>query len=193
MAIIGYARVSTVEQEAGFNDQLAQLEAAGCEKIFSERVSSVAQRDKLEQAIEYVREGDTFVVTKLDRLARSISHFTKILDSLERKKVGLKILSLNIDTSTPTGKMLMGIVSSIAEWEREMMLERQKIGIEAAKRLGKYKGRQPLPDAVRASVLADFEAGCSGAQTAKKHGISARTAFSIKAAAKSASEQKTNI
>ena len=85
MAVIGYARTSTLHQDAGLDAQLRQLEALGCDKVFSEQVSSVADRARLAAALEYVREGDTLVVTKLDRLARSVAHLVEIVGALERR------------------------------------------------------------------------------------------------------------
>ena len=103
--IVGYARTSTIEQEAGFEAQLKQLKAAGCEKVFSEQVSAVAAtREQFEAALDFVREGDSFIVTKLDRLARSVPHLCEIGARLEAKGVALKVLDQAIDTSTPTGQ-----------------------------------------------------------------------------------------
>jgi DNA invertase Pin-like site-specific DNA recombinase len=99
--IVGYARTSTVEQVAGFEAQLKELEAAGCEKVFQEQVSSVTTRAQLQAAMEFIREGDVFVVTKLDRLARSVMDLMTILQSLDRKKAALRILNMGIDTQTP--------------------------------------------------------------------------------------------
>ena len=99
--IIGYARTSSKHQEAGLEDQIDQLRKVGCEKIFSEQVSSVAQRDELDRALDFAREGDTFVVTKLDRLARSVANFLEIQKFLAEKSVNLRILDLNLNTSTP--------------------------------------------------------------------------------------------
>src|SRR6476660_4272876 len=96
---IGYARSSTVDQEAGFQAQIKSLKTADCEKVFAERVSSTAQREQLEAALEYAREGDTLVVTKLDRLARSVSHLVPIDEKLRAKDVALKVLDQAIDTS----------------------------------------------------------------------------------------------
>jgi DNA invertase Pin-like site-specific DNA recombinase len=143
--IIGYARTSTLDQTYGLAAQKRDLEAAGCEKVFHEQVSSVDKggRPELVRALEYVREGDVFVVTKLDRLARSMADLIKHKDTLEAKGVTLKILNLNIDTATPTGKLMMNLLGSIAEFEREIMLERQREGIASAKADGKYKGRAP--------------------------------------------------
>ena len=103
---IGYARCSTVEQQAGFEAQLKQLKAVGCNKIFSEQVSAVSSaREQLEAALDFVREGDVLVVAKLDRLARSIADLLTIVHSLEKKNVSLRIFNLGIDTNTPTGKL----------------------------------------------------------------------------------------
>lgn len=142
--IIGYARTSTKEQEAGFKDQLKALKKAGCEKIFSEQVSSVKERDELEKALEWVREGDIFVVTKLDRLARNVMQFNEIVEFLNNKGVGMKILDFNgglLDTTSATGKLMLNVSAAFAQFEREVMLERQKVGIAKAKSEGKYKGR----------------------------------------------------
>ena len=104
--IIGYARRSTIEQIAGFEAQLKELEAAQCQKIFQEQVSSVAVRAQLEAALEFAREGDVLVATKLDRLARSVADLMTIIQTLEQKQVGLRILNLGMDTQTPTGKLM---------------------------------------------------------------------------------------
>jgi DNA invertase Pin-like site-specific DNA recombinase len=135
--IVGYARTSTVEQEAGLEAQKRDLNAAGCTKIYSEQLSSVdASRPQLGAALEFVREGDTFIVTKLDRLARSVASFVKIADEPERKKVALKILDRGLDSSTAAGRMTINIFASVAQFEREIMLERQREGIAKAKAEG---------------------------------------------------------
>ena len=100
---IGYARTSTVDQVAGFEAQFRDLKAAGCKKVFSEQVSSVAERDQLKAAIGYLREGDVLVATKLDRIARSMRHLLEIVDEVEAKGAKLRILDMNLDTATPTG------------------------------------------------------------------------------------------
>src|SRR5687768_7706085 len=108
---IGYARTSTIEQGASFEAQMAQLKAAGCEKVFKEEVSAVAtRREQLEAALDYAREGDALVVTKLDRLARSVPHLVSIGQQLERKGVALKVLDQAIDTSTPTGRLMFNML-----------------------------------------------------------------------------------
>ena len=141
--LIGYSRTSTVDQKYGLAAQIETLEKEGVEKIFSEQVSSVAKRPQLESALEFCREGDVLVVTKLDRLARSIHDLWKIVNRLEEKKVKLKILDLNLDTSTPTGRLMLSMMSALAQFEREMLLERQREGILRAKAEGKFKGRKP--------------------------------------------------
>lgn len=144
--LVGYARTSTVGQEAGFEAQVRDLNYTGVEKIFQEQVSSVAERKQLEAALDFVRDGDTIVVTKLDRLARSTSHLLEIVDRLEAKNVGLRILDFGgsaIDTKSPTGKLTVTIFGAFGQFERELMLERQREGIAKAKAAGKYKGRKP--------------------------------------------------
>jgi DNA invertase Pin-like site-specific DNA recombinase len=175
--IIGYARTSSVEQEAGFEAQQRELKRMGCEKVFQEQVSSVAQRAQLEAAIDFVREGDSFVVTKLDRLARSITDLLQILQRLEKKHVEVKILNLGLDTSTPTGKLILTVLGGIAQFEREMMLERQREGIAKAKREGKYKGRQPLPEEKRDSIIRLGLAGLKKAEIARQVGVGQATVY----------------
>ncbi len=154
-ATIGYSRTSTIEQKAGLEAQERDLKAAGCTRLFSEQLSSLdAKRRELERALDYVREGDTFVVTKPDRLARSTKDLLTILDALEGKGVRVRILSMDLDSTTPTGRLMVTILGAIAAFERDLMLERQREGIARAKAEGKYKGRKPsaalkAPDAVR--------------------------------------------
>ena len=141
---IGYARTSTLDQSAGLEAQLRDLKGAGCKKLFQEQVSSVAERVQLDAALDYAREGDTLVVTKLDRLARSSRHLTQIVDALEAKGVALRILNLGgetVDTRGATGRLILNVFAAFAQFEREMMLERQREGIAKAKAEGKYKGR----------------------------------------------------
>ncbi|WP_064693427.1 recombinase family protein [Rhizobium aegyptiacum] len=151
--IIGYARTSTVDQKAGFDAQLRDLAAHGCTKTFAEQVSSVAERAELERCLDYVREGDTLVVTKLDRLARSMSDLMSIIARLDKKGVSLRILSMNFDTGTPTGKLMLSVLGAVAQFEREMMLERQREGVAKAKAEGKYTGRQPTAQRQSSDVL----------------------------------------
>ena len=141
--MIGYARTSTLEQKASIGAQREALRAIGCERLYHEQISSVATREALRAAMDYARDGDTIVVTKLDRLARSVRHLGEIVDELEGKNVGLRILDLGLDTSNATGKLMLNVLGSVAQFEREMMLERQREGISKAKEAGRYKGRKP--------------------------------------------------
>lgn len=178
--IVGYARTSTRDQVAGLEAQLRDLKAAGVEKTFHEQLSSVdSERVELAKALDYVREGDTLVVTKLDRLARSIGDMVRITEELERKGVTLKILAMNLDTSTPTGKLLLNLVGSVAQFEREIMLERQREGIAKAKADGKYKGRAPTAMKQKEKVLAMRAEGMTVDQITKELDISRSSVFRI--------------
>lgn len=144
--LVGYGRTSTVEQEAGLAAQERDLRAAGCERVFAERVSSVAKRPALTDALAFLREGDTLVVTKPDRLARSTQELLALVDSLTARGVGLLVMSMGgapLDTRNPTSKLMLTILAGVATWEREIMLERQREGIAKAKADGKYQGRVP--------------------------------------------------
>jgi DNA invertase Pin-like site-specific DNA recombinase len=162
--LIGYARTSTVDQQAGFEAQLTELNAYGCERLYQEQVSAVATRTQLEAAIDMLRAGDKLVVTKLDRLARNVMHMGELLQQIEAKGAGLVILSLGserVDTSTATGKLVLNMMVSVAQFEREMMKERQVEGIKRAQAEGKYKGRVPKAmnqaDKVKALVAAGVD------------------------------------
>ncbi|MBO6540736.1 MAG: recombinase family protein [Rhizobiaceae bacterium] len=179
-ATIGYARTSTVDQLAGLDAQLRDLEAAGCERVFKEQVSSVAtRRPELERALEFIREGDTLVVTRLDRLARSMAHLVDLTGHLSRKGVALRVLNLNLDTATPTGKLMLNLMGSIAEFERELMLERQKEGIAKAKAEGKYKGRAPTARRKASEVRRLKAEGHTADAIVAKLGISRSSVFRI--------------
>ncbi len=177
--IIGYARTSTLEQVAGFEAQILELEKAACEKIYQEQVSSVAKRKQLEAAIEFVREGDVLVVTKLDRLARNVRSLMEIVQELDRKKVGLRILNLGMDTQTPTGKLMLTVLGGIAQFEREIMLERQREGIAKAKNEGKYKGRGGIEQAKRIEILNLNTQGLTKAKIASQLGIGEATVYRV--------------
>jgi DNA invertase Pin-like site-specific DNA recombinase len=142
MATVGYARVST--QDQNLDAQLHLLTEAGVDKAFQEKASGVKEdRPQLTALMDYVRDGDTVVVCKLDRIARSTKHLLTIADTLEKKGVEFLVLNINLDTSTPTGKLMLTMLGAIATFEREMILERQLEGIREAKNKGMYKGRKP--------------------------------------------------
>lgn len=174
---IGYARTSTVDQVAGLEAQLAELTAIGAHRIYSEQVSSVAERAQLDIAMAYVRDGDTFAVTKIDRLARSVSGLVAIADDLKDKGVRLRILNPDIDTGTPMGQLLLNLLGSIAQFEREIMLERQREGIDKAKRDGRYAGRQKTAQRHTAKVKELVVAGMKPAKIAMELGISRSSVY----------------
>jgi DNA invertase Pin-like site-specific DNA recombinase len=151
--IVGYARTSTADQSAGLIAQQRDLQAAGAERVFTEQVSSVAQRAKLRECLTFLREGDVLAVTKPDRLARSTAELLTVEADLSKRGIGLLVLSMGgerFDTRNPTSKLMLTILAGVATWEREIMLERQREGIAKAKAEGKYKGRprKIVPDEV---------------------------------------------
>jgi DNA invertase Pin-like site-specific DNA recombinase len=152
MAIVGYARVSSTDQD--LEGQVTQLRTAGCAKVFQEQASGArGDRPQLSQMLSYVREGDVLVVTKLDRLARSMVDFWRTWEQLRARDVGLRVLNVEgLNTATPTGQLIMGVLAAVAQFERELIRERQAEGIARAKQAGKYTGRQPLPPEVVAKV-----------------------------------------
>ena len=179
--LVGYARTSTGDQKASFEEQQRLLSEAGCEKVFREEVSAVAtKRPEFERAMEFVREGDVLMVTKLDRLARSVAHLVDINARLEKKQVGLRVLNNSgIDTTTATGKLMFNVIGAIAQFERELLLERQRIGIAKAKDKGKYVGRFPIARNQAAEVLELHKAGVKPSEIAKQLGISRSSAYEI--------------
>lgn len=180
--LVGIARTSTMEQEAGLEAQVRDLRAYGCEEIYQEQVSSVGERSQLEAAIKSLRKDDKLVVTKLDRLARSVKHLGDLLDTLEGRGAGLVILSMGgqqVDTTTATGKMMLNVMASVAQFEREMMLERQKEGIAKAKAEGKYTGRKPTAMNKSDAVLSLLKSGMTKAKVCEHLGISRASLYRI--------------
>jgi DNA invertase Pin-like site-specific DNA recombinase len=174
---VGYARTSSVEQQKGLDAQFRDLKGAGCEKIFSQ-ISAIGKRQQLEAAIDFIREGDTLVVTKLDRLARSTQHLLEIAERVQAKGADLCILNLG-DTSTATGRLMFTVIGAIACFERELMLERQREGIAKAKAEGKYKGRKPTARA-RAAEIATLKAdGVRPTDIARQLGIGRASVYRI--------------
>jgi len=176
---VGYGRTSTLEQQAGLDAQIRDLQTAGCEKIFSEQVSSVATRPQLEAALDFIREGDTLIVTKLDRLARSTGHLLEIADRVKLKGANLHVLNLAADTGSATGKLLFTMIGAVATFEREMMLERQREGIAKAKAEGKYKGRKPTVRARSTEVVALISDGVRPTDIARQLGIGRASVYRI--------------
>ena len=180
---VGYARTSTSDQTAGYEVQITQLTKTGCEKIFQEQISAVAKsRPELEKALDFVREGDVICVTRLDRLCRSMAHFVEISERLNAKGVGLQVLAMNLDTTTPTGKLMTNLLVAVAQFERELLLERQRDGIRKAKEQGKYRGRKPTARMRAAEVLAFRAKGLKAVEISDRLGISAASVYRILAA-----------
>jgi len=142
---IGYARVSTADQHLRMQEDA--LKSAGCDEIYTDVVSGVkSKRPGLEKALDYLREGDTLVVWKLDRLGRSIQHLIQTITDLQSKGIAFKSLQENMDTSTSGGKLIFHIFSALAEFERELIQERTQAGLKAARARGRMGGRPPLLD-----------------------------------------------
>jgi DNA invertase Pin-like site-specific DNA recombinase len=173
--LIGYGRTSTADQQAGIQAQERDLSAAGCDKLFIEQVSSIGKRQQLGAALDYVRDGDTLIVTKLDRLARSVPDLLNMVARLEGKNVALRVLAMSggqpLDTGTAIGKLMLAVIGAVGQFEREMMLERQREGIAKAKRDGRYKGRAPTVQRRAAEITRLRDAGVTPTEIAAKLGI----------------------
>lgn len=176
MATVGYARVSSVGQS--LDVQEAALLAAGCDKVFAEKRTGTTTdgRAELERALDYVREGDLFVVTRIDRLARSVTDLYQIVERLNAKGVDFRaVQQVQVDTTTAAGKMLLGILSLFAEFETNLRRERQREGIEKAKAAGRYRGRPATVD--KAAVRALHGEGVKPAVIAKRLKIGVSTVY----------------
>ena len=140
--LIGYARVSTNEQDTA--TQVAALKSAGCERIFREKASGGRwDRPELHRLLDQLRKGDVLVVWKLDRLSRSLRDVLTIMEQIAEAKAGFRSLSEAIDTTSPAGRMMMQMLGAFAEFERAMLRERTKAGLESARRQGRIGGRRP--------------------------------------------------
>ena len=177
---IGYARTSTADQKAGLEAQDRDLRTAGAEKVYSEHVSSVAQRGALRECLDFLREGDALVVTKPDRLARSTAELLTIEADLSRRGIGLVVLSMGgerLDTRNPTSKLMLTILGGVATWEREIMLERQREGIAKAKAEGKYRGRAPTVATQADQIRARRAAGETPTAIARSLGVARSSVY----------------
>lgn len=140
--IIGYARVSTQDQNSDL--QLDALKSAGCEKIYEEKMTGkVRNRPELDNCLSMLREGDTLLVWRLDRLGRSLKDLVEIITSLEERNIGFKSLTENIDTTSASGKLIFHIFGALAEFERNLISDRTKAGLAAARARGRKGGRKP--------------------------------------------------
>ena len=140
MMLIGYARVSTLDQNPEM--QIDVLKEAGCEKIFIEKSSGAKDdRPQLKEALEYIRSGDTLVVWKLSRLARSITQVINTTKDLEARNIGLKVITQKIDTTTPEGRLFFHVTAAFDQFQRELIVENTKAGLKAARSRGRVGGR----------------------------------------------------
>lgn len=178
MALYGYARVSTTDQDLTI--QRDALSAAGCEIIREEKISGTSRqgRDELKTLLEFLRKGDTLVVTRLDRLARSMDDLSSIARELEAKGVALKATEQPVDTSSAAGKAFFQMLGVFAEFETNLRRERQMEGISKAKAAGVYKGRKPTIDAKQVKRLRQSE-GKGATEIAKELGISRTTVYRV--------------
>jgi DNA invertase Pin-like site-specific DNA recombinase len=177
MANVGYARASTVDQDLSI--QIAALKAAGCDPIRSEKRSgtTVAGRDELRTVLDFLREGDTLNITRIDRLARSIGDLQDIVRTLRAKGVTLRATEQPIDTGTAAGKCFLDMLGVFAEFETNLRRERQMEGITAAKAKGVYKGR---PVTIEAEEVAKLKAeGLGATAIAERLGISRASVYRV--------------
>ncbi|RYV01906.1 DNA invertase [Shewanella sp. OPT22] len=148
MSKVGYARVSSEDQS--LNIQVCALKAAGCTKVFSDKASaSNTKRTGLIQLLEYVREDDAIVITRIDRISRSVLDLKLLMAKLHSLKVHLSVLEQSIDTASASGRAFLDMLAVFAEFELNIRKERQLEGIAAAKKAGKYKGRKPLDNSIK--------------------------------------------
>lgn len=182
MALVGYGRVSSTGQQLDI--QLDQLRAAGCEKIFAEKRSGTTTdgRAELEACLEWVRENDVVCVTRLDRLARSMTDLQNIVTRLQAKNVGFKVLQQGgIDTTRPEGRLMLNLLGSFAEFETDLRRERQAEGIAKARAEGRYRGR---PQSIKAEEILALESeGLGPTEIARRLGIGRASIYRLRAAA----------
>lgn len=184
--LVGYARVSTLDQNPAL--QIDALKGAGCEKLFVEKASGASRdRPELKGALDYVREGDTLVVWKLDRLARSLKQLIETVAMLEARGIGLRSLTEAIDTTTAGGRLIFHIFGALAEFERTVIRERTKAGLSAARARGRVGGRPPKlsVDDLKAAKALLGDPTITVADVAKRLGVSPATLYRHLPAARS--------
>ncbi|SIR03404.1 Site-specific DNA recombinase [Aeromonas sp. RU39B] len=175
--LIGYARVSTQVQNLEL--QLDALTKAGCQKVFEDTISgSRADRPGLGKALDMLREGDTLVVWKLDRLGRSVKQLVELVSALHKQNVQFKSLTDSIDTGTPSGRFFFHVMASLAEMERDLIVERTRAGLDVAKQLGRKGGRKPkMTDSKIESAKKLLASGVPPKDVAKNLGVSVPTLY----------------
>ena len=177
--IYGYARVSTTDQN--LDGQVEQLMVAGAGRIYQEKVSGAKDdRPELSKLLSIAKRGDMVVVTKMDRLARSVQHLLYVIGEFEKNGVSFKTLYADIDTSTPVGRLMLTVLGAIAEFERSIMLERQREGIDRAKKEGRYKGANPKALSQSEKILSLLSGGMKPMDVALECGIGIASVYRIK-------------
>jgi DNA invertase Pin-like site-specific DNA recombinase len=192
--LIGYARVSTNEQDTAA--QAAALKAAGCERVYRENASGRRwDRPELHRLLDRLCKGDVLLVWKLDRLSRSLRDVLTIMERLAEVKVGFRSLTEAIDTTTPAGRMMMQMVGSFAEFERAMLRERTKIGLETARREGRVGGRRPkLTSQQKAEIVRMISRGRkTAADAARLFGVHPATISRLLARARVSSDLSRSL
>ena len=178
MALVGYARVSTTDQN--YELQIEALKQAGCEKIFSEKISGTTiDRPELEMCLDYLREGDTLLITRIDRLARSLRDLQNLVYDLKAKSIELKAIEQPIDTSSAAGKAFLDMLGVFAEFETNLRKERQLEGIAKAKAEGKYKGRKPTAKEKSPQIIEMIEQGMTRQEVANQLGIGVASVYRV--------------
>lgn len=175
MSLIGYARVSTLEQN--LDGQLEALTKAGCSRIFTDHASGAKTvRPQLDKVMDYLREGDTLVVWKLDRLGRSLPHLVEVIEDLDKRGVEFRSLTESIDTTTPGGRLVFHMAAAFAQFERDLIRERTRAGLAAARSQGRLGGRPALmtPERLK-TARAMQENGSNNAEIARVLGVSRST------------------
>ena len=175
--LIGYARVSTLDQNLDL--QIDALKKAGCKKIFDDKISgSRAERPGLTKALDMLREGDTLVVWKLDRLGRRVKQLVDLVGELQQQGVQFKSLTDAIDTGTPSGRFFFHVMASLAEMERDLIVERTRAGLEVARQLGRKGGRKPKMTASKIeSARKLLDSGMPHRDVAQNLGVSVPTLY----------------
>ncbi|WP_144999265.1 recombinase family protein [Kocuria marina] len=192
---IGYARVSTREQAASLATQREALTAAGCKRVFADTISGARSTlPGLDAARSHLRDGDSLVVTRLDRLGRSMRDTVNTAAELADEGVRLVLLDMGLDTATREGRLMVGILSALAQQELETIQERTRVGLEHARAQGRVGGRPPkLNPAQRAAALAALRGGLSVSDVAALHGVSRWTITRIRDAAADDTSAATRI
>ena len=175
--LVGYARVSTQDQNLDL--QVKALTKAGCKKVFNDKTSGArAERPGLTAALAMMRDGDTLVVWKLDRLGRSVKHLVDLVGELRKQGIQFKSLTDSIDTNTASGRFFFHVMASLAEMERELIVERTCAGLEAARRLGRKGGRKrKMTDSKIESAKKLLASGVTPRDVAKNLGVSIPTLY----------------